>query len=82
MKKDKLSLKTIAVESFRTSARPNLETIRGGYENSNCRTECFDGCISAAESGCNSCDGGGTGGGGGTGLACGTDQIVSCYVAC
>ncbi|MGB3180645.1 MAG: pinensin family lanthipeptide [Cyclobacteriaceae bacterium] len=79
MKKDKLSLESISVNSFQTNlSNEKAQTVKGGY--SDCCTGKFYDCQSDIGSGgCNSCNGGG---GGGTGTNCGTGQFISCVEAC
>lgn len=79
MKNGKLNLGAIGVKSFKTSLdKKSSLTIRGGYEDSDCRTLCKLDCQSGNASGCNSC--GGTGGSGGGGTE--TQERITCLVAC
>ena len=82
MKKEKLSLEAISVNSFQTNlTSQKAQTVKGGLY-SDCCTRQFVDCQSGEGSGgCNSCGGTG-GGGGGTGIDCPTQQFISCYEAC
>ncbi|MFA0962093.1 hypothetical protein AB9P05_09820 [Roseivirga sp. BDSF3-8] len=83
MKKDKINLKAIEIRSFKTTlGTKGSQMVKGGVENSACRTICYLDCQSGQHSGCTSCGDGGTGGGGGTGATCDTVEIFSCQYAC